>query len=163
MHLFPMSSLLATSMAFLLGFASTFPANAAPREASKHQTNVLVKEYMEMDGDGDGKIREAEVLTDRSEKFNDLDADGDGVITLEEVRRIFEQEVPEAALEGLRKRGIDDLSILFIDSMDANDDGQVDPVEFQRPARERFRQIDANSDGFATPGETTVFFSKIRF
>jgi hypothetical protein len=163
MHLFPMSRLLPTAIAFLVGVGAAFPANAAPKEGGKHQTNPLVKEYLMLDSDGDGKIMEAEVLTDRSEKFKELDADGDGAITLEEVRRIFESEVPAETSEGLRKRGIDDLSILFIDSMDANDDGQVDLVEFQRPARERFRQIDANSDGFATPGETTVFFSKIRF
>jgi hypothetical protein len=112
---------------------------------------------------GDGKITEAEIIMDRSEKFKKLDADKDGSITLQEVRMIFEAEVSDEASEGLRKRGIDDLSILFIESMDANDDGQVDLVEFHRPARERFRQIDANSDGFATTGETTVFFSKIRF
>jgi hypothetical protein len=163
MHLFAKPRLLPAAITFLLGVASVFPANAAPKDDSNHQGNALVKEYLELDANRDGKIVEAEVLMDRTEKFKELDTDGDGAITLEEVRLIFQQAVPDEAAESLRKRGIDDLSILFIDSMDDNDDGRVDLVEFQRPARERFRQIDTNSDGFATPGETTVFFSKIRF
>ena len=160
---FSMSGLLAAAITCLVGVAVVVPATAAPKDDNRRHSDALVEEYLELDANGDGRVVEAEVLSDRSEKFTQLDADGNGAITLEEVRMVFGEAISAEAAESLRSRGIDDLSILFIDSLDDNDDGQVDLVEFQRPARERFRQIDANSDGFATPGETTVFFSKLRF
>jgi hypothetical protein len=159
----PASRFLPAAITALLGVAFIVPVGAAPQGGSDQQSSVLVEEYLQLDANDDGKITEKEVLSDRAEKFRAFDADGDGAITLEEVRMVFSETVPEDASKALRKRGIEGLSILFIDGMDTNDDGRVDLVEFQRPARERFRQIDANSDGFATPGETTVFFSKIRF
>lgn len=157
------SRLFPAAMTALLGVGFVAPAIAAPQGGNDQSGGVLAAEYLEIDANDDGRITETEVLSDRSEKFRALDADGDGAVTLEEVRVVFSGAVPDDALKALRKRGVDDLSILFIDSMDTNDDGRLDLVEFQRPARERFRQIDANSDGFATPGETTVFFSNIRF
>ncbi len=162
---FPLPSrLLPIAITACLGAASVVAANAAPNPAVSDGStaNPLVKEYLELDANGDGRITEVEVLRDRGEKFKKLDANGDGAITLEEVRLRLKEEIPADVEKKLREQGIDDLSILFIDSMDSNNDGRVELVEFQRPARERFRQIDANSDGFATPGETTVFFSRIR-
>ncbi len=160
---FTASRVLPAAITVLLGAGFIGHAIAAPQGGNDRSSNVLAEEYLEIDANEDGRITEVEVLSDRTEKFRALDADGDGAITLEEVRMVFSETVPDDASKALRKRGIDDLSILFIDSMDTNDDGRLDLAEFQRPARERFRQIDANSDGFATPGETTVFFSKIRF
>jgi hypothetical protein len=158
-----MPRFLSTTLTLLLGVVSVVAVNAVPRNVESQQVNPLAEEYLELDANGDGKITEAEVLKDRSQKFKKLDADGDGTITLEEVRLTFNTALSDEVAGGLRERGIDDLSILFFESLDANDDDRVDLVEFQRPARERFLQIDANSDGFATPGETTVFFSRIRF
>jgi hypothetical protein len=158
------SRLLPIAITACLSVVPGIAANAAPNPGAGtgSRAEVLVKEYLELDANGDGRITEVEVLRDRGEKFKQLDTNNDGAITLEEVRLMFQQEIPPDVAEKLRERGIDDLSTLFIDSLDSNKDGRVELVEFQRPARERFRQIDANSDGFATPGETTVFFSRIR-
>ena len=145
-----------------LGMASVATAQAAPQGSAGQGINAAAQEYLKLDVNADGRITEVEVLQDRTEKFKALDADGDGAITLEEVRAMFAETIPATVSEKLKSRGIDDLSILFIDSMDQNDDGRIEIVEFQRPARQRFRQIDANSDGFVTPGEITVFFSRIR-
>ena len=121
------------------------------------------KDYLDLDADADGRVTEAEVLQDRAVKFQRLDGNGDGAITLGEVRRALNEAIPSAATERLKQQGIDDLSLLFMGSMDENEDGKVQRFEFERPAQERFRQVDANSDGFVTPGETTFFFSKARF
>lgn len=155
---------LPVAIAACIGVACIGAVNAAPdpKASPGSPATRLAGEYLELDGNGDGRITEVEVLQEREQKFRTIDVNGDGAITLEEVRGLFSQEVPPDVAERLRERGIDDLSLLFIESLDANKDGKVQLVEFQRPARERFRVIDANSDGFVTPGETTVFFSRIR-
>jgi Ca2+-binding EF-hand superfamily protein len=165
MRSFLPSRLLPIAVSACLGVACVGAANAAPdpKAGTDNPASRLAGEYLELDSNGDGRITEVEVLQESEQKFNKIDVNRDGAITLEEVRGLFSQEVPPEVSERLRERGVDDLSILFIDSLDSNKDGKVQLVEFQRPARERFRVIDANSDGFVTPGETTVFFSRIRF
>jgi hypothetical protein len=162
MHSLPSAKLLFIAKTACFGMASAGSALAAPGGANAPAINDAVKQYFELDANADGRVTEVEVLQDRGEKFKKLDVDGDGAITLEEVRALFSEVVPDTASQSLKERGVDDLSVLFIDSMDENDDGRVELFEFQRPARKRFRQIDANTDGFATPGETTVFFSRMR-
>ena len=162
MHHLPKAKLLSVAITACLGMASVSAADAAPKGTAEPGINAAAQEYLELDVNADGRITEVEVLQDRTETFKKLDTDGDGAITLEEVRAMFAETIPATTSEKLKERGIDDLSILFIDSMDQNDDGRLEIVEFQRPARQRFRHIDANSDGFVTPGETTVFFSRIR-
>ncbi len=161
MRLISSANIIAIVLSTCLGLILDTAGHAAPGEANENSVTDSVTVYLEQDSNADGRVSEEEVLADRSEKFKQIDTNQDDVITLEEVRAVFRANLPEAAAKRLSAQGIDDLSILYFDSLDRNEDDQIELVEFQRPARDRFRQIDANTDGFATRGETTNFFVRL--
>jgi Ca2+-binding EF-hand superfamily protein len=102
----------------------------------------LSSRFAELDKNGDGKLSREE-FTGPPNLFGRLDADGDGFISKEEAARPPAGAGPGAAGPMFAER---------IRAMDKNGDGKVSTDEFQGPPR-LFDRLDANSDGFLTPGE----------
>ena len=114
------------------------------------------------DTDGDGRISQAEALAPADARFREVDANGDGGVTADEARALFEARVPKEMQEKLKERGLEDPGGAFVQSLDANQDGQVDLAESQAPTVSSFQAMDGDGDGFATADEVSSFVESMR-
>lgn len=91
-----------------------------------------------LDEDGDGKIAIADVGNRAADRLSAADADNDGYVTRDEMKAAHEARRAERQANRFP---------------DADGDGVVTVVEYQNAAQERFRKLDANSDGVLSEDE----------
>jgi Ca2+-binding EF-hand superfamily protein len=113
-------------------------------------------------GDGDGKVSLEEALAPQKEQFAEIDKDGSGDVTAEEVNEAFKSQVPQEMLDEMAKRGMADPGEGFVQNLDKNADGKVDPTEFEQPTVDSFKRLDADGDGFATAAEAEAYFEELK-
>lgn len=87
-----------------------------------------------LDGDGDGRVTQAEVDTVRSDRLAKFDADGNGSLTLAEYEALW--------LAAMREKMVDRFQ-----DLDADGDALVTLEEFKRPYANMVRNMDRNGDG----------------
>lgn len=137
--------------------------------------------FERIDGNGDGRVDQAEAETFRTERFTEADADSDGKVTADELAalhsrmverhaaeqfarldadgngEISEQEFVKARLARLQARMSDDRSQEFaarrFARMDANDDGTLDAEELGHRGMRLFEKLDSDQDGVLTREE----------
>ncbi len=100
----------------------------------------LQRLFEEIDADGDGAVTRAEANRFRETRFAGADADASGGLSLAEFQDLW--------VEMLRDRVADRFQRL-----DADGDGTVSPVEFERPLERMFGRLDENGDGAVTQAE----------
>jgi hypothetical protein len=94
--------------------------------------------WSKADKDGDGKVAVTEIEAEHRDFIAKADADKDGFITEDELEALRETKKAEMKAK------------MF---PDANKDGFVDRREFEDAARERFAELDKNSDGRVSEDE----------
>lgn len=100
----------------------------------------LQRIFEEIDTDRDGAVTRAELNGFREARFAGADADASGGLSLAEFQELW--------VEMLRERMVDRFQRL-----DADGDGTVSPVEFERPLERMFGRLDENADGAVTQAE----------
>jgi len=141
------------------GLASSLVMAQDPQPATASPADAFVGQ---LDSDGDGKISLDEAVAPQKARFSETDANGDGMLSAEEAGTAFKAQVPPEMIEAMEERGMPDPGETFVKNLDQNEDGQVDPSEFEQPTEASFKQMDTDGDGFATKDEATVFFDEMQ-
>jgi Ca2+-binding EF-hand superfamily protein len=149
----------------VLALCAGFTAHLAlaQDQAGGNQAGDAAKAFMQkLDTDGSGGISLEEATAPQKEQFKENDADGDGFITADEASAAFAEQVPPEMMEAMKERGMPEPGETFVKNLDQNEDGKVDPTEFEQPTKESFAAMDKNGDGIADEAEATAYFEEMR-
>ena len=105
-----------------------------------------------LDANEDGKVTQAEMKSEASQRFEELDADNNGRIAKEELAAHHERMRAARGRDakradkphGERCRG--KMGDRLIEKLDANGDGTVDAKELDGQVEQKFARMDANGD-----------------
>jgi EF hand len=123
---------------------STVPENSTSpaRSARGHSKDAFFDKY---DVDGNGRVTEAEYMSERENGYRRRDADGDGTVHSEEYVSEYEVRLNEQQAEQ-HKRQIDQADFRFT-VLDVDNDGILTLEEFHASGERMFSTLDSNDDG----------------
>lgn len=110
--------------------------------ARGHSKDAFFDKY---DIDGDGRVTEAEFMTEREIGYRRRDANGDGQVHSEEYVSEYEVRLLKQ-MENQRKRQIDQADFRFT-VLDKDEDGNLSLDEFNASGSRMFSTLDSNEDG----------------
>jgi len=142
--------------------AITAPSAFGQEETPDQAASPADAFMQQLDTDGDGKVTLDEAKAPQKEQFAKMDNDGSGTITADEASATFKTQVPPEMLETMKERGMPDPGETFIQNLDTNSDGGVDPTEFEQPSVKSFAAMDKDGDGGATKEEASAYFDQLR-
>ena len=138
--------------ALALGSAATL---VMAGDAGRPARGAMLERLKAADTNGDGMISraEAQALPRVLEKFDAIDANHDGQVTMEELHAFHQAN-----------RGARHGHAGFFAKLDADKDGRISREEANAAPRfaEHFDALDADHEGFVTPGEMKAAHAKHR-
>ena len=102
------------------------------------------KSLQRLDTNKDGRINRNEIMPRMAKRFTSVDANGDKVVTVAEIDALLQKR-----LEARRTK--------MLELMDANKDGSITEVEFNRVADSLFDKADLDHDGGVDLAELKSF------
>ena len=114
----------------------------------------MMFDFAAMDGDGDGKVTQAEMQAHRQAELTGMDADGDGLISQPELAAFMAERMQKMA---------DQIATDRIEMQDSDGNGKLSAAEMQMPpmAGRMFERLDTDGDGALSQAEIDAMHKKM--